>query len=252
MDRHFIIGILTLLSFQNALVAVSPLVTDDADTVEPGKLQLNCDFFFVRTSSTSLYSVSINPALGLSPRLELGAILGYQWRVGSGSTATTGNAADVTDITIAPKLRLWRALDDKLKFSARLDVKLPTASERHGLGTGDPDAGLVGIATYECGKTSFDFNLGYYTIDFSRADFDNDRWFLGEAVRHQLNEEWTVVAEAYGLLPNTRAGGYATWYFSAGPQWSVRENILITALIGSAAGHKSPDLTGTFEITFTF
>ena len=232
--------------------AVSPLVTDDADTVEAGKLQLNCDFSVVRTSSTSLYSVPINPVLGLNPRAEVGAIFGYQWRGGSGSTPTTGNADALTDLTIAPKVRLWEGLNDKLKFSARLDLKLPTASDRHGLGTGDPDVGLVGIATYKVGKTSFDSNIGYYAIDTSRADFDDDRWFIGEAVRHELNKEWTVVAEAYGLLPNTRAGGYATWYISGGPQWSVRENVVITALIGSAAGHKSADLTGTLELAFQF
>ena len=252
MRRLFLIGALALFSFQNSLLAVSPLVTDDADTVEPGKLQLNCDFFLVRTGSTSLYSVPFNPVLGLTPNLELGAIFGYQWRVGSGSTSFTADASGLTDLTLAPKLRLWQGLDDKLKFGARLDLKLPTATARHGLGTGDPDVGLVGIATYRCGKTSFDSNVGYYAIDLSRAAFDNDRWFIGEAVRHEVNKQWTVVAEAYGLLPNTRAGGYATWYFSGGPQWSVRENVVITALIGSAAGHKSPDLTGTFEITLVF
>jgi hypothetical protein len=67
-----------------------------------------------------------------------------------------------------------------------------------------------------------------------------------------VNKDWTVVAEAYALFPHTRAGGFATWYFSGGPRWSVRENIVVTALIGSAAGHQSPDLTGTFEITLTF
>ncbi len=243
---------LYLLESATTLHAVSPLVTDDADTVEPGKLQLNCDFFFVRTSSTSLYSVPINPVLGLTPRLELGVIFGYQWRDGAGAIPTVTDADDLTDLTVAPKLRLWQGLDDKLKFSARLDLKLPTASDRHSLGTGDPDVGLVGIATYKFGKTSFDSNIGYYAIDISCADFLNDRWFIGEAVRHELNKEWTVVAEAYGLLPNTRAGGYATWYFSGGPQWSVRENIVLTALLGSAAGHKSPDLTGTLEVTLTF
>ena len=243
---------LSLLFSAPALRAVSPLVTDDADTVEPGKLQLNCDFFVFRTGSTSFYSGQMNPVLGLTPRLELGAIFGYQWRNGSGSTPTTGNADDITDLTIAPKFRLWQRPDDKLKFSARLDLKLPTASKRNGLGTGDPDVGLVGIATYKLGKTSFDSNFGYYVIDFSRPDFDNDRWFVGEAVRHEVSEKWTIVAEAYGLLPNTAAGGNTTWYFSAGPQWSVRDNILVTALIGSAAGHHSPDLTGTFEISLTF
>jgi len=240
---------LCLLASASALHAVSPLVTDDADTVEPGKVQLNCDFFVTRTGSTTLYSAQINPVRGLTPRLELGAIFGYQWRDGSGST---GDADDITDLTIAPKFCLWQRPDDKLKFSARIDLKLPTASKRNGLGTGDPDLGFVGIATYQFGKTSFDSNLGYYAIDISRTDFDNDRWFIGEAVRHEVNEKWTIVAEAYGLLPNTGAGGHATWYFNAGPQWSVRDNVLVTALIGSAAGHHSPDLTGTFEITLTF
>lgn len=252
MNPRLVTTLLLMLLSKGIAFAVSPLVVDDADTVEPGKLQLNSDFQFVCTGSTSLYLVPINPVLGLNPRAELGAIFGYQWRVGSGSTPTTRNADALTDLTIAPKLRLWEGLDGNLKFSARLDLKLPTASDRHSLGTGNPDAGLVGIATYKLGKTSFDSNIGYYAIDISRTDFGNDRWFIGEAVRHELNKEWTVVAEAYALLPNTRAGGYATWNFSGGPQWSVRENMVVTALIGSAAGHKSPDLTGTFEITLTF
>jgi outer membrane putative beta-barrel porin/alpha-amylase len=248
---RWLLGLFVLVSAP-ALYAVSPLVTDDADTVEPAKLQLNCDFFVVRTASTSLYSASLNPVRGLTPGLELGAIFGYQWRNGSGATPTTADADDLTDLTIAPKFRLWQGSNNKLKFSARLDLKLPTASKRNGLGTGDPDLGFVAIATYQFGKTSFDSNIGYYAIDISRADFANDRWFFGEAVRHQVNEKWTFLAEAFALLPNTRAGGYATWYFSAGPQWSVRENIVVTTLIGSAAGHKSPDLTGTFEITLGF
>jgi hypothetical protein len=30
------------------------------------------------------------------------------------------------------------------------------------------------------------------------------------------------------------------------------QNVSFCALVGSAAGHKSPDLTGTVEITLTF
>jgi Putative MetA-pathway of phenol degradation len=243
---------LLMLLSQGLAFAVSPLVTDDADTVEAGKLQLNCDFQFVRTSSTSLYLVPINPVLGLTPRFELGAIFGYQWRDGSESIPTTSDADDLTDLIIAPKLRLWQGLQDKLKFSARMDLKLPIASDRHGLGTGNPDVGVVGIATYTIGKTSLDFNAGYYAINISRADFDDDRWFVGQTIRQILNEKWTLFAEVFAFLPNTRAGGHANWYFSGGPQWSVRENVSLCALIGSAAGHKSPDLTGTLEVAVTF
>ena len=182
---------LYLLASATTLHAVSPLVTDDADTVEPGILQLNCDFQFVRTSSTSLYSETINPALGLTPCLELDAIFGYQWRYGSGSIPTTDDADDLTDLAIAPKLRLWQGLKDKLKFGARMDLKLPIASDRHGLGTGNSDIGVVGIATYTIGKTSLDFNAGYYANDISRADFEDDRWFAGQTVRQALNKNWT-------------------------------------------------------------
>jgi hypothetical protein len=227
-----------MLLSQSVLLAVSPLVTDDADTVEPGKLQLNCDFQFVRTSSTSLYLVPISPVLGLTPRLELGAIFGYQRRDGSGSIPTTNDADDLTDLTIALKLRLWQALEDKLKFSARMDLKPPIAADRHGLGTGNSDIGVVGIATYTIEKTSLDFNAGYYAIDISRADFDDDRWFVGQKIRQMLNEKWTLLAEVFAFLPNTRTGGHANWYFSGGPQWSVRENVSFCALVGSAAGHK--------------
>ena len=250
-SRLLMAFLLTLLS-KGIAFAVSPLVTDDADTVEAGKLQLNCDFQFVRTSSTSFYLVPINPVLGLTPRLELGAIFGYQWRDGSGSFPTSDDADDLTDLTIAPKFRLWQGLEDKLKFSARIDLKLPIASDRHGLGTGNSDIGLVGIATYTIGKTSLDFNAGYYAINISRADFDDDRWFVGQTIRQMLNEKWTLFAEVFAFLPNTRAGGHANWFFSGGPQWSVRENVSFCALVGSAAGHKSPDLTGTLEVTVTF
>jgi Putative MetA-pathway of phenol degradation len=177
INPRLLITFTVMLLLQNMLLAVSPLVTDDADTVEASKLQLNCDFQFFRTSSTSLYLVPINPVLGLTPRLELGAIFGYQRRDGSGSIPTTNDADDLTDLTIAPKLRLWQGLEDKLKFGARMDLKLSIASDRHGLGTGNSDIGVVGIATYTIGKTSLDFNAGYYAINFSRADFDDDRCF---------------------------------------------------------------------------
>jgi hypothetical protein len=232
--------------------AVSPLVTDDADTVPPGQIQINSDFTLARTGSTTLYSVPVNPVAGLLPSLELGAIFGYQWRKGPGPVSIDGDTDSVTDLTIAPKFRFGEPLEGRLKFSGRIDAKLPTASDRHGLGTGNFDAGFVGIATYNVGNTAFDFNAGYYSIDVGGEDFDDDRWFIGQAVRHPLNKNWTILAEAYALVPNTGTGGHATFFFSGGPQWAVTKIVTASALIGTATGHKGPDLTGTFEIACQF
>jgi hypothetical protein len=61
MNPRLLTTLLLMLLLESVVFAVSPLVTDDADTVEAGKLQLNCDFQFIRTSSTSLSLLPINP-----------------------------------------------------------------------------------------------------------------------------------------------------------------------------------------------
>jgi len=73
----------------------------------------------------------------------------------------------------------------------------------------------IALATYTIGKTSLDFNAGYYAISISRADFDDDRWFVGQTIRQMLNEKWTLLAELFAFLPNTQAGGHANWFLAA-------------------------------------
>ena len=195
MNPRFLGAILLMLLSQSLVFAVSPLVTDDADTVDPGRLQLNAGWQLSRTGSVSFYSIPVNPVLGLNSRGELGATFGYQWR--GGPTQADG----ISDLTIATKWRLWHTEDDNFKISARFDLKVPTASEHGGLGTGNLDAGVVLIATRYWGPTSFDWNIGYSAIDLSHAVFSDDHWFLGQAVRHELNKRWTIIGETFASPP---------------------------------------------------
>jgi hypothetical protein len=235
-----------VLAFAPAMNAVSPLVTDDADTVDPGRLQLNAGWQLSRTGSVSLYSIPINPVLGLNSRGEVGLTFGYQWRGGS------SEANGITDLTFATKWQLWQAPDEKFKISARFDLKAPTAWEHSGLGTGDADAGIVLIATRSWGSTSVDWNLGYSAIDLSHAVFGDDHWFLGQAIRHELDKRWTLIGETFAVLPQGSEGGSVNIHFSAGAQFNVNENFLVSVLVGSAAGHNSPDLTSYLGFTFVF
>src|SRR5215831_20584880 len=81
---------------------------------------------------------------------------------------------------------------------------------------------------------------------------DADTTEPGCALRRELTTEWTILAESYALLPHTHAGGNANFYFSGGPQWKISERIVFSALIGTAIGHNSPDLTGTLELAIAF
>ena len=232
--------------------AVSPLTTDDADTVEPGRLQLNAGWQFSRTASVRLHSIPINPVLGLSARAELGATFGYQWRDGFGSAPGQADPDGITDLTLAPKWRLWQTADDGFKLSVRLDLKLPTASEPRGFGTGHADVGAVLIATRCWGRTCLDWNIGYIAVNAWRGVFGDDQWFLGQAVRQQLTERWTLIGETNALLPQGNEGASANVHFNGGAQLTVRENFLVSALIGSAAGRNSADLTGYLGFTFVY
>jgi hypothetical protein len=227
-------------------------VTDDADTVEPQKFQLSVGGLVQKTAGEQLYILPVNFVMGVCSRGEVGATFGYQRRDGAGTAPGKDSANGSTDLLLASKWQLWRTSDEAFKLGARVDLKLPVASRSGGLGTGDVDGGLVFIATRSWGKTSVDWNAGYLASDLSRGETGDDSWFLGQALRQKLNEQWTAIGEIFAVLPNTGQGGSANFHFSSGAQFTVRENLLISALVGSAAGHHSPDLTGYLGVTVVY
>jgi hypothetical protein len=245
VNPHLLAAILLLFS-HGMIFAVNPLVVDDADTVDPGHLQLSAGAQLSRTGSDSLYTLPLNPVLGLNPRGELDATFGYQWRGGS------AEADGITDLTIATKWRLWQTAAGGFKLAGRFDLKVPTAPERSSFGTGHFDAAVVLIATRCWGPTCLDWNIGYAGADLSRAVFGDDHWFIGQAVRHEVNKRWTIIGETFATLPQGDEGGPTNINFSAGTQLMLQENLLVSVLVGSAAGSDSPDLTSYFGFTFVY
>lgn len=232
--------------------AVVPLITDDADTVEPGKWQLNAGGLFTQTASEKLLVSPVNLVTGLNAHGELGITFGYQRRNRSGAGPDKNDASGVTDILVGSKWRLWQTKDEKLKIATRFDLKLPTASRSHGLGTGDFDTAVTIIATRTWGNTEVDWNVGYVALDLARRHANDDHWFVGQAIRRKINDRWSVIGETFAILPNTGAGGSSNFHFSAGPQFTARENLVISALLGSEAGHHGPDLIGFLGVTVVY
>jgi hypothetical protein len=236
-----------LLVFPVCAFAVAPLVTDDADTVDFGRLQFNSGLQFSRTASTDSYGYSVNPVLGITTRSEFGATFGYQWQNGGGN-----DASGISDLILETKWRLIGAATNLFKLSARFDLKLPTTSERLGFSTGDPDADIILIATRNWRNTYLDWSIGYTAVDAAHGNFNDDRWFLGQAVRRQLNDRWTLIGDAYATFSQGGKGAPANLNFEGGLQFNVREDFLLSALAGSAVGDDSPDLTGYLGFTWTF
>lgn len=230
--------------------AVSPLIVDDAGTVEARRLQLNAGWRFLRTPPVDLNATGVNPVLGVGARGEVGAAFGYEWRSGSGLPAEA-EADGVSDVLVSSKWRLWEAKDG-FQLGVRLDVKLPAASARNGLGTGDTDLGGVVVATRCWGRVCLDWNAGYVATNVSGGPVNDDVWFFGQAVRTELGGSWILLAEIYGLVPAGPGAPPSEVRYNGGPQLAVRENFLVSALVGSAAGRGSPDLTSYLGLTWVF
>lgn len=238
-----------LLLPTTAALAVSPLVTDDADTVEPGRWQFNGVWDFSRADGTAHHLWTLNPVVGLTPRLEFGVTFGWQW-LDAGNPAA--NADGLTDFELSPKLRIWQQDEERFRISMRLDLKAPTAPRSKGLGSGETDLGAVLIATHRFGRTEADVNAGYTFTGLSRGRWRDDEWFVGAAARHELGARWTLLGEAHALIPPGGSTHFATVNFNGGAQFKLRENLLVSALIGSAAGPASPKLTSYLGFTWEF
>jgi hypothetical protein len=226
--------------------AVSPLVVDDAGTVERGRLQVNAGCHFRRAATVTSRAASANPVVGLSDRAELGAAFGYQWRDGSAAEA---GAHGITDLALAAKVRLWRAADDAFKVTTRIDLKLPTASEARGLGTGQVDVGVALIATRCWGRTCLDANGAFAAVDGSRVVFGDDQYFLGMAARHERSARWTFIGEGYAVLPHGRRGNPATIQLDVGAQFVLSQDLALSILVGPALRRTSQEIAGYLGVT---
>lgn len=228
------------------MFAVSPLTVDDADTVTPGQSQLNGVWELFRGGEERRLIWTLNPVFGVAPPMELGVTFGFQSLLPVDAAFGTHG---VTDLTLASKLQLWQRGDERLRVSARLDLKLPTASRTRSLGTGQTDLGAVLLTSYRLHRTDWDANLGYTCAGLSRGHRADDEWFAGLAARHELTSRWTLLAEAFGWIPAGSSESAPAFHFHLGLQFRWRPDLGISLLVGSATGGCQPALTGVLGFT---
>ena len=78
------------------------------------------------------------------------------------------------DTRIGAKVRFFESTEGDAAIEAF--VKIPTASEERGLGTGDTDAGFRFIASRSWGRNEFDFNLGGEFAGVPESTSNDARW----------------------------------------------------------------------------
>jgi hypothetical protein len=140
--------------------AAYPLMVDDAETVEPGQGETVTAAEHVRCENHWTLALPVEATFGLTPRLDAAIKFGYQFA----RLEEDGERRQVDgflDTVLTVKGRWLEQERHPVSLSLGAGGKLPTASDRKGLGSGHIDAEMLLMATRSWGQTALDANVGY-------------------------------------------------------------------------------------------
>jgi cobalt/nickel transport protein len=239
--------ILLTFSLSSPAFALRPLTTDDAYTVEKGTFQLEAGFDATRQDNHDReYYPSLTLTYGLLEQLDLALGSGYLFF--DPKEGKRENGFGDTEL----KLK-YRPVDEKgwipsLAVSGIL--KIPTASDSKGLGSGQTDFGINAIATKKFGERwLFHLNLGYTFIGEDGVDNEMN-YSLG--AQFIFTDKWAFVGEV-GRINNLN-GRHGDDPFSGlfGTYYSINENLILDAGVEIGMNKAAPDFRATAGFTWLF
>jgi cobalt/nickel transport protein len=227
--------------------AARPLTTDDAWTVEKGEFQLEVGFDALRQDTHDReYSPSLTLTYGLLERMDLGIGSGYVFSHPKEGERENGMA----DTEIKLKYRWIDEKNWRPALTTSGILKIPTASESKGLGSGQTDFGINAILTKTIGKKwVVHLNLGY---TFIGEDHVNNEFNYSVAAQFLLTEKWALVGEIVGV--NNFNGRHGDDPFSGliGTYYSMTDKIILDAGLEIGMSKAAPDFRFTAGLTWLF
>ena len=238
----------SLISFSSVTTyAARPLTTDDAWTVEKGEFQLEVGFDALRQDNHDReYSPSLTFTYGLLERIDLGIGSGYVFFHPKEGKRENGMA----DTEMKLKYRLVDEKNWRPAFAVSGILKIPTASESKGLGSGQTDFGINAILTKNLSKKlALHLNLGYTFIGENHV---NNELNYSMAAQFMLTEKWALVGEVVGV--NNLNGRHGDDPFSGliGTYYLITDKIIWDAGLEIGMNKAAPDFRLTTGLTWLF
>jgi cobalt/nickel transport protein len=237
----------TLILSSSFVDAARPLTTDDAWTVEKGKFQLEFGFDGARQDNHDWeFGPSLMLSYGLLERMDIGLGSGYLFLDPREGDKENGFA----DTELKAKYRLFDENKWIPAFAISGILKIPTASESKGLGSGKTDFGMNAIATKKVGERwVVHLNLGYAFIGGGDAANEMNYSLAGQFI---LTEKWALVGEVVGINNFNGRHGDDPLSSLIGTYYSILENLIIDAGVEIGLNKAAPDFRITTGLTWLF
>lgn len=229
-----------------ASFAARPLETDDAGIVDVGSIEIELGAAFESDPAAEAWQTGFGIKTGVLPGVDIGLGYGWQWVDDNGLTES-----GCTDLEIGTKWNFLSETNLLPAISLTAAVKLPTADEEKGLGSGETDWDVTFVFSKTLSeRLTGHLNAGYGFIKSPEAEDLGDVLHGAAALEVQLLEAWWLTGEV--LAEREREDGADTeWMGNLGLRWTVSENLALDAAAGSAlGGGESPDLFATAGLTW--
>jgi outer membrane putative beta-barrel porin/alpha-amylase len=231
-----------------------PLVTDDAYPVELGDVEVEFGIELETTTNSYSLTAPFSFGFGVTDWLEVAIKPSVLYQ--DDQEASPRRVAGVGDLVLEAKARLpFRPLD--LDLALVPNLKIPTADEDRGLGTGKVDGGVVFVLSKEFTDTrKLHFNVGYTAVG-KNSDVDlQDQLFFGLAGETSIpglaEERLQFVAEVFGTTAE-EDGGPGDIQGHMGVRYLVGNDLILDAAIGrSFTAHPPVEFFATVGLTWTF
>ncbi|MCM8772780.1 MAG: hypothetical protein NC922_06990 [Candidatus Omnitrophica bacterium] len=221
----------SFLLFSNLLFAGRPLTTEDAETVEKGKFELEIGYDLIKNNDdTKNKELGVSLKFGLTDRMDFGISVPFI----------------IEENSI--NLNKWEKPEIGIKFSILKEDTLNISFQFSG--TPNPEEGNIkytikSILSKNFGKTILHFNLGLYSLKNS----NESEYYLtySSAFEYPLSEKLNLCGEIVGEKneenPLTMLIGF---------NYAFSKNLKFDFGIGSGINKSAPDWKITTGLTFNW
>jgi len=232
------------------------LTTERAPTLDHGTSRIQVGLDAARFSSqTTRYTIKSELTSGLLTKLDFRVEAPYLFTTGAG-----GTHGEVGDVLLRPKLLLLEGREaNPLYIATELVLKFPSCDEGSAAAavtpscTGEPDLGVLAIASKEFQPVTVHLNLGYTFVGNPPGQA------LDNVVNYSLAFEYdtvlpaiVVVTELTGATSRNPSAYDAPLDLLVGLTYGMNRRVVLDTSLALGLSSGSPDYTAALGMTYTF
>jgi len=232
-------------------------MVDDADPVDFRQCEFEAGTGYFYAPDCQHWELPFGLTYGLLPDLEFGLGFGGAFEERTESLGETGreeriHASGIGDLSLGGK---WRFLDETPWLPRQamvVVVKLPTADEDKGLGSGKTDVDLTWVASTALNdQTGVHLNAGYSWIGKLAEEEVGDVLHYGVALDYKISAPLQWVGEVF-VDEGLRGGTDSVVQCNTGCRWQAADGLTLDLAVGTKISGEAPDFTATAGLTWAF